>query len=101
VEECLQDTRAESKLLKVAVDSEKLDVAVIIFVTTYMADKKANKVAISCVNAETSETILVLPCILEVTNRGGVEALCEDFTSRFEVRNFQLCGFETHVSEVS
>lgn len=88
VEECLQETRAEPELLEVAVDSEKLDVAVIIFVTTDMADKKANKVAISCINAETSETILVLPGILEVTNRSGVEALCEDFTSRFEIRNF-------------
>jgi len=101
VEKCLQETRAEPELLEVAVDSEKLDVAVIIIVTTDMTDKKANKVAISCVNAETSETILVLPGVMEITNRGCVEALCEDFTSGFEVRNFQLCGFETHVSEVS
>jgi hypothetical protein len=82
------------------VDSEKLDVAVIIFVTTDMTDKKANKVIFTCINAETSETIPVLPGVLEVTNGCRVEALCEDFTGGFEVGNLQRSDFETHVSEV-
>ena len=81
-------------------DREKCDMGVFIFVTTQITEEKADEVAMPCVDTETGTANSFLPGILEITDRGVMECLSEDFTGGFEIGHLEFCELEAHAAEV-